>query len=811
MNLKTLLTTTVLLAASNGAWAFPAMTVTPAPGAYSDRYDLTSFNLSPVSVEVAENAYAMLINQETGDEVISWRFTNFMGMAILINFEQEEIISNGEWEFIIPANMLTSSGEGNPELSYIYTLNDPSLGGSEYPQISLVSTDPADGARLISIGSESGYTVKVQTTDDDAVNYIGWTISDVTDPENPEYVVSGNENRIDLNRNGHNDDVWTDGLYFSIGGVPQRLIKDHKYEVTILCAGIGYNPDTNQYPSPQDIERSKEMEASVYWYGLTDATEYSPYEYVSVSPDPETYDIDDPNLAMFTITYSGPVKPQSFNYAQVQGVVVPAGTYEPVGEADENGCCDKWEFTFSPSVIGGITGSVYTTIQTVDKDGLYVKGNGGYALDDYTYGMSWECNLGAPSLTSVEPVENATLESLSEIVVGNEEDLVMSYSYVATEPARILNLQGEVIRTLGEPVSVAGNEAQMKWTFDPITDNGAYVLMIPKYYFNMGEDFSGSSNRATSFRYIIDNGEVPNDVTYDLEPTSVSPYNNEVVTEINNIVLTFPVVTLYPDFENVPTGKLYKNVNREMIEVATAVGVEDDFFTPHVYTFSLPEAVTEYGSYVFIIDEGTFCDETYVESDGTSGRMNAELLYTWYINEPQQGNVTYDIVPVSVTPKEDESVETLSEVVLDFGTPVFYPMFQGAPEGKLYRVESNGAETMVTSSYPVENDYWNPTAYTFAISPAVTEIGNYKFVVEQGGFCDVDYDNSEGMSGHASPELSYMITVGMNGINAIAGEDGLISVVNINGVTLLENAPAAEFNKLAAGVYIVNGVKVIKK
>lgn len=642
---KSLLTVGALVAVSGMAMAFPSYTVNPAAGTLDNVTYLESINISGLgSFTVEDGAVATLVDLENGDDVYSTAFKNFMG-TLLIKFDSSEITHNGEYELEIPPGVITVSGETNPKITVAYTLNDANLVTSGFPQIELLSSNPASGSEVAAIGEDWLNKVSFTTTNDDAVNYIEFSIYDVTnvDATNPddkgEYVYSGNENRRDTNRNNTDEDIWTDGLYVTIGGPAQYLLEGHTYKMNLTFAGIGYDPATNQYPSPTQIANSTELTTYIEFVGKTPAQEYSPYTYESVSPDPATYEIDTAAEARFTITYSGPVKPSSFEYSLGGGSgTLNAGTFEALGDPDENGYSNMWEFEISESVVAATVGTINLTVITKDADGLFVKGNGGYAMNDTRYTLTFECNVGAPDVTLVSPVLNAEVESLSEIIVGNTDDGPMAFSNNATEPARILTRSGELVRTLGEPEEVVGNSSQMKWTFEEITEEGYYVVMIPKWYFAIGEEMSGSSSKATSFGIMVtgNGGEEPGEVTYDLLPESVSPANGSTISELSEIVLTFSNITLFPDWVS-PSGYLYRVEANEDVEIMELVGNEDNWFAPKVYTFGMEEPITQNGVYKFVIGKGAFNDEAYQENEGKSGKMSPELVYTWTVDATGNG------------------------------------------------------------------------------------------------------------------------------------------------------------------------------
>ena len=630
---KSLLTTCAVLATSFAAMAAPQLSVSyPAPGSNLDSKEyFASFNLAASgSYTVTAGASATLECLDTGNIINSTDFKDFMGAAIIVNFNTEEIVENGEYELSIPSGSVVVGGEPCAALTATYVLNDANLGIGEFPEITLVSSDPADGASVAAIGEAALNKVSFVTSNDDAVNYIGWTLYDVTNPDSPEYVYSGNENRIDLNRNGHTDDIWTNGLYITIGGPDQKLIKGQKYEMKLTFAGIGYDPATNQYPTPTQIAASTELETAIYFNGLTPGTEYSEYVYESVSPDPETYIIDTVEQAMFTITYSGPVKPASFTYHRGQADTPVAGTYSPLNDEDGDGYASMWEFIVDPSIAAKMIGEASFNIVTKDKDGLTVRGNGGYPTDDFTYKVTFECNIGYPDLISIAPAEGASVETLSEIIVGNSDDLVMAYSWNASEPARIVDMNRNEVRVLDIPETVEGNDKLMKWTFDPITASGKYTLIIPKWYFALGEEMEGTTTKVTTFSYFVENNQ-SSGAAFDLTPVSVTPADGATVTEISEVVLTFDDITFYPMSGDAPTATLVKiDGDAELVYVSEPV-TENDWNFPTIYTFSFATPITENGTYKFTVAKGAFCDETYDMEMGEAGHACPELVYTFII------------------------------------------------------------------------------------------------------------------------------------------------------------------------------------
>ncbi len=639
MNIKSLLCTAALLSVCGVTYAFPSYTLYPADGSTLDsNLSLGNFNLtfgSSDEIVVSDGAEASLENEEQGDFISSTRVGTFPGMGgvLIVNFDSDEIVVNGTWNLEIPAGTFTVNGEENPVIRASYDLNDRNLNISEYPQIELVSIDPEEGSKLPFWGGPDFTQLRIKTTDDSAVNYMEWVLYDVTNGEEEgvrEYIHQGNDNRYDPNRYGGDEsDLWADGLFCAIGG-DTKLLLDHKYMLTLRCAGIGYDLATNQYPSGFQIEQSTEMFTKVYYYGAIPPQEYSPYKLESISPDPENYEITNPDLGYFEVTYSGPVKPVKFEYFVMTSVNASAGTYEAI-DPNEDGYASKWTFTFDKSVIESARAGIFVTISAMDADGLYVRGNANMDFDDINYSMNWQCNCGADVVISLSPEASSVVEELSSITVGNEEGKRMNFSYLTSEPAQIVSMEREVIRELGEPVN-GEDGTTMIWNFEPITEPGTYVLMIPKGYFNIGEEYDGTNSNATQFTYYVE-GVQTGELAYDWVPSSITPADNATLNDLSVMVLDFENVT-FADFEAV--ASVYKVEETEDVFVTEATfsdNANSDYWNPTIYDLTLKTPVSEFGTYKVVIPAASFGDGQWFETRfyEAVGRTNPEIVLVYNI------------------------------------------------------------------------------------------------------------------------------------------------------------------------------------
>lgn len=646
MSLKSLLTTVVIAGAATSAFAFPELKLYPAPGTVTDVQYFASVNISTANedeaVSVVDDATAKpyLESVETGDVVNCTEFFYFeLAQANLLKFEIADITENGEWELVFPAGCL-KDGEGNlnEKLTYTYNLDDPNLGAGNFPQITLVSSNPANNALLPTWGGSLDKVTFV-TSDDSAVNYIDWYLYDITNGASEserEWMTQGSENRFDPNR-GDGEDQWADGLFISVAG-NAKLIEGRTYRLTLRFCGIGYDPVTGNYPTDVQIAKSTELETYLDFRGQTKGTEYSPYIVENVSPDPEVYEFDNLDMRTFSIVYSGPVKPESFTYPIGMGAgTSPAGEIAAGSDLDADGCATVWDFTFDESVLKSALGEIMVTIKAKDKDGLYVKGNAGYSTDDFNYNIMWKANAGADQLTSVEPENEAVVKELSSITISNEKNKTMFLSYNAAEKPAIVSRNGTTV--LDDP-TFSDDEKTATFTFETITEPGIYTLIIPKYYFNIGTEFDGTSCNRTTFTYTIEGNEEPSDeAKQDLVPASSSVENNaNITTTLDKIVLTFADVTLV-SFDPIVPGSLLRKADAsdEYTLVEEIEPVDNDFFSPTEYTYTFSTPLSEAGTYRFFVPAGTFFDVAYDESGKTSGHFSPELVYNFTIGGSLSG------------------------------------------------------------------------------------------------------------------------------------------------------------------------------
>lgn len=215
----------------------------------------------------------------------------------------------------------------------------------------------------------------------------------------------------------------------------------------------------------------------------------------------------------------------------------------------------------------------------------------------------------------------------------------------------------------------------------------------------------------------------------------------------------------------------------------------DDWFAPIVScTLTLPEVITTPGVYAVIVPEDFFFLGEEFESSNSRG---VTILYE---------------IKAPVTPMEIEispAAGTVSEipaqlVVTAVGKDV--AGFDGAPT----LVDAAG------TSYAVHYDFdWDiEDLNKFVVileGGAITAEGTYTLTLPAGTIIandDPDDTNAQ--------DIVFVYVIGTSGINSlVTGEGGRVNVYTVNGVQIMRDADASAVSKLAKGMYIINGKKVI--
>lgn len=172
-----------------------------------------------------------------------------------------------------------------------------------------------------------------------------------------------------------------------------------------------------------------------------------------------------------------------------------------------------------------------------------------------------------------------------------------------------------------------------------------------------------------------------------------------------------------------------------------------------------------------------------------------EITYSW--NVVAKKNYTMEL-----TPGNGDSVKELSEITIAFPeaeTATLSQYFQNGWIAVYAGYQQAGISTAVEAvegaAHPAFKVTFNP----------VTAAGNYKIRIQAGSFL------LDGVQESKYTEIAVTVNPTMDGVEGIEAADGLFTVFNLQGILVIKEADAEALKALPAGVYIVNGKKVVLK
>lgn len=332
------------------------------------------------------------------------------------------------------------------------------------------------------------------------------------------------------------------------------------------------------------------------------------------------------------------------------------------------------------------------------------------------------------------------------------------------------------------PVDENGNPS-------PITTPGTYTLAIEPGAIQAASDNGEyyTNKDMLMYTFNVTGPSQAGPVVYDVIPNDTKPVEGEI--DLAN--KSFESLTLYFD------EQMYAAEGAKAL--ITPVGAEDQAISVQIKSNGMPKQLimffTEFqynGEYIFTIPQGSFGDEDWNKNHET-GHSNPELTYSFTIVgvNDRGSNVEYNLVP-EIIPSSDYKMFT---VMFDNRE------IEMAEDATAIFSCTEARYNQTAKFVSVGNGIFN---VTFEEAPA--EAGTYVFTIEQGTFGTNDFFSSEKKSGNANARIDKTFEIKVSGIDTISSDNVPEGVYNLMGVKVadtLENLPA--------GIYIVNGKKVIVK
>ena len=324
----------------------------------------------------------------------------------------------------------------------------------------------------------------------------------------------------------------------------------------------------------------------------------------------------------------------------------------------------------------------------------------------------------------------------------------------------------------GQPTKL--NDAELDWDIwnkatlnisPAITEAGVYTVSFPEGYF---VDAQGNGLPAFTLTYTIGGAEAAVNV-------QATPADGSTVEELGYIELVFP------DYEeiNIANGRI--SISKDGGEPSKLNDAQLDWDVWNKATLSIVPAITEAGVYTISFPEGYFVDASY----------NALPAFTLtYTVKPGEGGKE---LKVEASPANGSTVGELSRIELVF------PDYSEVAIGSGYpTLSKDGGEPSRLNDAEYDWDVWNKLILN--ITPAVTEAGNYLISFPEGYVLDPAGNGLPGFT------LSYTVNE-QSGIGHIQINGQSVDAVYTTGGVRIR----ATKQPLPAGVYIVNGKKVVVK
>lgn len=177
-----------------------------------------------------------------------------------------------------------------------------------------------------------------------------------------------------------------------------------------------------------------------------------------------------------------------------------------------------------------------------------------------------------------------------------------------------------------------------------------------------------------------------------------------------------------------------------------------------------------------------------------SGTPLAEQAqHTWNL-------IAYHEYAIEANPVSGSTVPELKEIRIVFPDAQTVELSEFFNTGKISVKKGYAVVTNCSEVTPVEGAE-HPT-YLVKFATPLADAGNYTVNVAWGAFM------LDGVFESDPVNFTYTVDPTLVGINGIYAEDGLYTVVNMQGVVIMSNASADKVNALPAGLYIINGQKV---
>ncbi len=358
-----------------------------------------------------------------------------------------------------------------------------------------------------------------------------------------------------------------------------------------------------------------------------------------------------------------------------------------------------------------------------------------------------------------------------------------------------------------------GSGTSMDCTVAPSTDRTQWTVTIPEYVigsfdrFNVNifakDDDGRALNKTQNGEGVILGSEENTwfELTFVSEfnkpEFEVSPASGSTLESLGTITFSYSG-GIGANWNNSEKIAVYNRTTRELIaefteDDVTYVPDPDDEWGPYIgATITMKEPVTAPGIYTVEVPADFF-----ELGEQFSGGLSKAASITYEIKAPAKPLV------VELTPAPGNVSEIPAKIIVTLPN--------NKSVGSTYTADPtlvDEAGNSYKASLEIDWDIRDLNVITIVLADgAITRHGTYTLTIPAGALTfDDDPDNVNGT------DLVYIYVVGTDGIcNFVTAEGGKVNVYTVGGTQLLKNADADAVGRLAKGMYIINGKKVIIK
>ena len=627
---------------------------------------------------------------------------------------------------------------------------------AQYDAFVITYSDPANNASLEMLKDNQVVSIETNYSERYPEMVIVYDVVDLN-PVNPEDNIVKTESYMER----QSDDSYRSEVYGNY-----KLFTGHAYQMRFTAWATA--DDKNYGEEPVGT-------ACITLNGTTPPYVPSSVTLLSITPSEDT--VLGSETPVFTLKFDGMVTLDSNSTVINGGALSDNVAFASITCVDPEvnegvSYSPTWTLTVPEEFYKNLNTGLMFTVVAEDMEGRRVQGNRGVD-DESVFEFNYEIE-GQYEEYTVKAVGEEPYATVKEFKAYAPERGGINYSWIVpygeayvTDGRRAI--VARVTDVVAEDVEMGqrANEATLVLDTE-ITAEGTYMLIIPKDYFILGEEYDSKNSAEVMYTFdVVGGAEAEVKINY-------TPATGDVVSLPKEIVMNFIGTTSIMTGSGVPTLTID---NGEPVKLGDVV-LDNEIYTQ--CTLVLPQEYTEPGEYKVNFPAGYF-------TLGDNGDPSPAYEAIWTIKGGAAVNVT--------TSPAQGKVESLSTIEITF---VDYEEV-GPGSGKAtLTIDGATPLNLPDAGFGIEYNQMNQE-----LGQTYTADGTYVISFPAGYF-------NLGSNGDPSPAftLTYTIGEGAGVAGVVVAADGLYHVFNVAGVEVLTTADFAEVLSLTPGLYIVNNSKV---